>query len=161
LNREEDPLWDAPTRTLVGYSGLRLEPLAYLMDNPTTMMLLSRTNAKVGTLKINIIPVDNNGLEIKEETPDDPFDFIGMNVGFKVIIEQACGLPENHNLDPYVEYEWVQEKKIIRTNTMFIESTSNPNFNFSYTHNISYLQKEDIEYFMSENVIQQYYIDIL
>jgi hypothetical protein len=152
LKREEDPLWDEPARTLVGYSALRLEPLAYLMDNPTTMLLLSRNNTKVGTLKINIIPVDSNGQEIKEDTPDDPFDFIGMNVGFKVLIEEASGLPDNHNQDPYVEYEWVQEKKIIRTNTVFMDSTSNPVFNFSYTHNISYLQKEDIEYFLIENV---------
>lgn len=77
--------------------------LVYLMDNPAVLTIYGQ-NGSIGTLKVNLIPTDqtgtiNIGQDIDNEKADeyqndenlieDPYDIVGRDVYFKVVIEAA------------------------------------------------------------------------
>ena len=70
----DDPFVDAPQPLLIGQCYYKLEPLAYLIDNPATLSLIGTTSQVNRKLEVNITPVDIDGQnEIPEELlPDDP-----------------------------------------------------------------------------------------
>jgi hypothetical protein len=61
---------------LIGQGYYKLEPLAYLIDNPATISIIGTTSAINGKLEVNIIPVDQNGdPDISEDLlPESPMD---------------------------------------------------------------------------------------
>ena len=63
ISKEEDPLWDEPTHSLLGYAFYKLEPVSYLMSNPSSISIISPVGDIVGQLDVDIIPHDEEGNE--------------------------------------------------------------------------------------------------
>ena len=61
LPKEEDPLYDKPQQSLLGYSFFKLEPLAYLMNNSLSIPIISVDGNNQGSLTVDVIPVDEKG----------------------------------------------------------------------------------------------------
>lgn len=59
---------------LIGQAFYKLEPLAFIIDNPVTISIISPTSQVIGKLDINIVPVDQYGeSDIPEDLiPDSP-----------------------------------------------------------------------------------------
>ena len=77
IEMHDNPFIDTPEPTLIGEGYYRLEPLAYLIDNPVVINLIGTTFKVHGQLDVNILPVDQNGQELSDELiPDDPEDLI-------------------------------------------------------------------------------------
>jgi hypothetical protein len=76
LETGDDPFVDAPQPLLIGQCYYKLEPLAYLIDNPAILSLIGTTSQVNGKLELNLIPVDTDGEnEVPEDMlPDDPQD---------------------------------------------------------------------------------------
>ncbi len=76
VDPSEDPFCDDPQPVLIGQGYLKLEPLAYILDNPFSVTLFGSTHKKNGKLEINILPVDENGHDEypEDNITDDPKD---------------------------------------------------------------------------------------
>ena len=57
----ENPFIDEHEPTIIGEGYYVMEPLAYLIDNPTTLNLIGTNYESIGSLIVNVIPVDANG----------------------------------------------------------------------------------------------------
>lgn len=60
----DDPFYDMPEPQLIGMGYYKLEPLAYLMDNPYELQIVTPkddTMVNNGKLEVNIIPTDESG----------------------------------------------------------------------------------------------------
>ncbi len=108
LSKEEDPLWDEHKPHLLGYAFYKLEPLAYLINNPSTCSIVSSNGECNGTLTVDIIPFDDDGNEF-DDVPDDINELVGITVNFKVEIKEANELPDNFCRGVYVEYTSVND----------------------------------------------------
>jgi len=151
LVKEEDPLWDEPKRTVLGYSFYSLEPLAYLMNNEWTSSIISGDQV-VGYLVTDIIPVEDGELiRDNDNPPDDPYELVGNPLNFAVYIKEAKDLPENFCKDVQIEYESFYDKGLNRT-TLLSEKTTCPMFEEYFHHNINYIQKEDIDHLIKERL---------
>lgn len=76
---KDDPFYDQPQHQLIGQGYYKLEPLAYLIDNPFEIILVGSTENTVGKLEVNIIPTDESGWrdppdEIVTDDPDNLID---------------------------------------------------------------------------------------
>ena len=103
LPKEEDPLYDKPQQSLLGYAFFKLEPLAYLMNNCIGIPIISVNGENEGSIIVDVIPVDENGNTF-EEIPEDPNDLIGENFKFIVEIKEVKDLPEYFCKGLQVEY---------------------------------------------------------
>ena len=108
VNPEDDPFIDDPEPILLGQGYYKLEPLAYIIDNPATVSIIGTTSEVQGKLEINIIPVDTDGIgEYPEELiSDEPMDLIGNRLDFIVEISKATDLPPDFCRDVYCEYRF-------------------------------------------------------
>lgn len=68
LDPSEDPFVDFVEPLLIGQGYYKLEPLAYIIDNPAKISIIGTTSSVNGKLEVNIIPVDTNG---EDEFPED------------------------------------------------------------------------------------------
>jgi hypothetical protein len=150
LKNDEDPLWDEPKPTILGYTFYKLEPLAYLMNNPTTSSIISCNGQCLGSLVTDIIPVDDDG-NMFEEIPDEPYELIGQPLNFKINIKEAKDLPENFCRDVLVEYTSFYDNIVHRTKVVK-DKNKNPVFDEFFEHRIEYLTKDDIDLLLKEKV---------
>ena len=110
MAKEDDPFWDPPEPRLIGQGFLKIQALAYLMDNPSDLTLVGE-NFQSGNLNVNLIPTDDTGTrnlsdDIEdglEPAVDDPTELQGKRFDFRVVIDGAK-LPENLCKDTFVEY---------------------------------------------------------
>ena len=58
ITKEEDPLWDEPTHSLLGYAFYKCEPICYLISNPSSISIISPDSKIMGQLDVDIIPHD-------------------------------------------------------------------------------------------------------
>lgn len=151
LKNEDDPIWDEPKPTLLGYTFYKLEPLAYLMSNPTTSSVISPNGLQMGNLNIDIIPHDDDNNEY-EEIPEDPSELIGQPLNFRVYIKECRDLPENFCRGVQVEYTSFHDNVTYKTD-VFEEKSTNIEFEKSFEHHIEYLTRDDIEYITKEKVL--------
>jgi len=150
LKNDEDPLWDEPKPTILGYTFYKLEPLAYLMNNPTTSSIVSSNGHCLGSLVTDIIPVDDDG-NIFEEIPEEPYELIGQPLNFKINIKEAKDLPENFSRDIQVEYTSFYDN-IVHKTKVIAEKNKNPVFEEFFEHRIEYLTKDDIDLLIKEKL---------
>jgi kinesin family member 13 len=155
LKNEDDPIWDEPKPTLLGYTFYKLEPLAYLMSNPTTSSIISPNGLQMGSLNIDIIPHDDDNNEY-EEIPEDPSELIGQPLNFRVYIKEGKDLPENFCRGVQVEYTSFHDNVTYKTD-VFEEKSTNIEFEKNFEHHIEYLTRDDIEYITKEKVRQNIY----
>jgi hypothetical protein len=138
MEGEDDPFWDPPQPQMIGLGYYKLEPLAYLIDNPHTVSLIgSDQKGLVGKLEVNILPTDETGWD---EPPEDlipylPADLIGKRIDFAVIIERSIDLPDNFCRDVYCEYTFFLDDQVYSTPVIPGKRTS-PVFDYRYHHNL-------------------------
>ena len=150
LTKDEDPLWDEHKPHLVGYAFYKLEPLAYLINNPSTCNIVSSNGECNGSLTVDILPYDDDGNEF-EDVPDDINDLVGIPVNFKVYIKEAAELPDNFCRGTFIEYTSMMDNFVYKSKVVE-EKTRNPVFDDYIEHKIDYLTKDDIDYLLKEKV---------
>ena len=72
----ESPFSDAAEPMLIGEGFYKLDGLANLIDNPSTVCLMGKTFKIHGKLEVNILPVNFDGSEDLEFIPDEPNDLV-------------------------------------------------------------------------------------
>ena len=150
LKREDDPLWDDPKPTLLGYGFYKLEPLAYLMANETQSLILSPNGLSMGSITVDVIPYDDDENEF-EDIPDDPSELISQPLNFKVYIKECRDLPQNFCRGVQVEYSAFHDNMTYKTKV--IEGKNrNPVFEETFEHHIEYLSRDDIDFMVKEMV---------
>ena len=137
----------------MGYAFYKLEPLAYLMNNPSTISIISPTGNVMGQLDVDIIPHDENDNEY-DEVPESPSELIGQSLTFKVVINKAKNLTPNFCRNLKVEYQTFYDRQINYTK-LYNENDSNlTEFKIGeeFEHKIDYLTKEDVEFLEKEKL---------
>jgi hypothetical protein len=158
ISKEEDPLWDEPTHSLLGYAFYKLEPVAYLMSNPSSISIISPVGDVVGQLDVDIIPHDENGLEY-DEVPESPTELIGQSLCFKVSLINAKNLPVNFCRNLKIEYQTFYDRQV-NTTKLYNENDSNlTEFKIGeeFEHKIDYLTKEDVDFLEKEKICFKVY----
>lgn len=150
MKKEDDPLWDEPKPTLLGYGFYKLEPIAYLMSNPAKISIISQIGTCVGQLTCDVIAHDDDDNEY-DEVPSDPYDLVGQPLNFTVYVKEAVDVPENFCKNIQVEYNCFVDNLTHKTKEIE-EKTKNPVFEERFEHRIEYLTKEDIDYLINEKV---------
>jgi kinesin family member 13 len=150
LKREDDPLWDDPKQTLLGYGFYKLEPLAYLMANETQSLILSPNGMSMGSIVVDVIPHDDDENEF-EDIPDDPSELISQPLNFKVYIKECSNLPDNFCRGVQVEYTSFHDNMTYKTK-MIDGKIKNPVFEEYFEHHIEYLSRDDIDFMIKEMV---------
>ena len=157
LKKEEDPLFDYPKQILLGYAFYKLEPLIYLMNNQSTIPIISINGEINGYIIIDLIPHDING-NLFEEIYENPFDLIGNNLYFTVYIKEIFDLPDFFNKGIQVEYTSFSDNNIYKSKIYENESkNSNVVIEEKFEHSIEYLSKEDIEFLLSDKICFKIY----
>jgi hypothetical protein len=84
-----------------------LEGLAYLLDNPRDIPIVSTSNKIVGKVFVNIVPCEEDGNEDLDEDslPDDPKDLLNTEIFLKVKISHIENLPEDFCRNIFCEYK--------------------------------------------------------
>ena len=157
LPKEEDPLFDKPQQSLLGYAFYKLEPLAYLMSNCTNIPIISVNGEVEGTITIDVVPVDEEGKEF-EEIPDNPMDLVGENLQFYVHIKEIKDLPENFCKGVQVEYTSFNDNQNYKTK-IYNEDGKENSFviDEKFEHKISYLNEEDIDFLTKDKICFKIY----
>jgi kinesin family protein 13 len=150
LSKEDDPLWDEHKPFLLGYAFYKLEPLAFLINNPSTCNIISSNGECNGTITLDIIPHDEDGNEF-DDVPDDVNELVGTPIHLKVYIGEANDLPENFCRNTFVEYTSLDDH-LTYSSKIVEEKTRNPSFEDTLEHKIDFLTKDDIDFFIKEKV---------
>ena len=164
IKKEDDPLWDEGKPILLGYAFYRLEPVAYLMSNRSTVPIISPEGDIMGTIDIDVIPHDDKGNEF-DEIPELPSELIGHKLTYKVKIIYIQNIPKNFSANLKVEYKTFYDHSISSTKTYnqkaefnkCINEKNNIVINEEFEHKIDFLTKEDIEYLENENMCLKIY----
>lgn len=146
---EEDAFFDEPEPQLIGQGYYKLQPLAYVIDNPHTVQLISSGEkaAKNGKLEMNIMPTDESGWgEFPDERiPLEPEDMVGERLDFAVVISKAIDLPENFCKDVYCEYSFFLDDQPYQT-PMIPGKHQNPVFEYRYHHTVQSVSENLVRY---------------
>ena len=158
ITKEDDPLWDEPTHSLMGYAFYKLEPVAYLMSNPSSISIISPIGNVMGQLEVDIIPHDENDMEY-DEVPESPSELIGQSLCFKVAIISAKNLQVNFCRNLKIEYQTFYDRQVNYTK-LYNENDSNlTEFKIGeeFEHKIDYLTKEDVDFLEKEKICFKVY----
>ena len=153
MDLEEEPFVDNPEPILLEQGFYKLEPLAYIIDNPSVISIIGRTSEVAGKLEANIIPVDTNGIdEYPEELiSDEPMDLVGNRLDFIVEITKAFELPEDFCKDVMCEYSfYLDEQKY--TTTKVLGKNSSPLFDYRKHHIMEYCSENFVNYLLNDTI---------
>ena len=153
FTNEDDPLWDEPTHSLLGYAFYKLEPVAYLMSNPSTISIISPIGNVMGQLEVDIIPHDENDMEY-DEVPESPSELIGQSLCFKVVIISAKNLPANFCRNLKIEYQTFYDRQVNYTKLYNETDSKLTEFKIGeeFEHKIDYLTKEDVDFLEKDKI---------
>ena len=157
LPKEEDPLYDKPKQSLLGYAFYKLEPLAYLMNNCTSIPIISVNGVSEGSIVIDVVPVNEKG-ELFEEIPEKPKDLIGYNLKYYVHIKEVKDLPELFCEGVQIEYTSFADNYNYKTK-IYNEKGEETSFiiDEKFEHNIGFLTEEDINFFLKDKICFKIY----
>ena len=157
LPKEEDPLFDSPKQSLLGYAFYKLEPLAYLMNNCTNIPIISVNGDTEGSIVIDVVPINEKG-ELYEEIPENPMDLVGQNLKYYVHIKEVKDLPELFCEEVQVEYTSFTDNYNYRTKVYNEEGKENSFLiDEKFEHNIGFLTEEDINFFLKDKICFKIY----
>ena len=157
LSKENDPLYDIPKQSLLGYAFYKLEPLAYLMNNCTSIPIISVTGSTEGSIVIDVVPINDKG-ELYEEIPENPMDLVGKNFKYYVHIKEVKDLPEQFCMNFQVEYISFTDNNNYKTKIYNEEGRENSFLiDEKFEHNISFLTEEDINFFLKDKICFKIY----
>ncbi|KAI6176971.1 Kinesin-like protein [Aphelenchoides bicaudatus] len=101
VTKDKDPFVESPESSIdVGTVTVFLRSLAYLVEQDEQYPILDVQGTETGQLSVALTPCNSNGKEILGEFVDDPKELIGKNLGFKVKILAATGLPRRLDEKP-------------------------------------------------------------
>ena len=158
ITKDDDPLWDEPAHSLLGYAFYKLEPIVYLMSNPSSISIISPNGNVMGQLDVDIIPHDENDNEY-DEVPESPSELIGQSLCFKVSIIGVKNLPPFFCRNLKVEYRTFYDRQVNYTK-LYNENDSNlTEFKIGeeIEHKIDYLTKEDVDFLEKEKLCFKVY----
>ena len=157
LSKEEDPLYDIPKQSLLGYAFYKLEPLAYLMNNCTNIPIISVNGDTEGSIVIDVVPINEKG-ELYEEIPEKPSDLIGRNYKYYVHIKEVKDLPEHFCEGVQVEYTSFTDNYNYKTKVYNKDGKENSFIiDEKFEHNIGFLTEEDINFFLKDKICFKIY----
>ncbi len=154
IAKDDDPFWDEPDESLLGYAFYKLEPVAYLMSNNNELSIINPYNGKfMGLIEVDIVPHDDKNNEF-DEVPESPYELVGQSLLYKVIIHNVKNLPNNFCKNLRIEYQSFYDKSINYTKIYNQNENKKTEFTIEeeFDHKIDYLTKEDIEFLEKENV---------
>ncbi|OMJ71487.1 hypothetical protein SteCoe_30293 [Stentor coeruleus] len=124
---DEDPLWDPPEENLIGKGYYSLKPLGLLFDNPFDILIISAWGGDSGYLRMNIVPIDEDG-QLIDEGPDTHDELVNQLINFRVEIYEARNLPQTHSNNVYCEFHFPGLG--IRRTSIFPGFSEQPVFNW-------------------------------
>ena len=157
LSKEDDPLYDTPKQSLLGYAFYKLEPLAYLMNNCTNIPIISVNGDTEGSIVIDVVPLNDKG-ELYEEIPEKPTDLVGKNYKYYVHIKEVKDLPDHFCEGVQVEYTSFTDNYNYKTK-IYNEDGKENSFiiDEKFEHNIPFLTEEDINFFLKDKICFKIY----
>ena len=157
IQKEEDPLYDTPHKSLLGYAFYKLEPVAFLMNNCSSIPIIAVNGDLQGTIVIDVVPTNKEGKEFKD-IPKDPNELIGQNLNFYVHIKECNDLPENFCKSLQVEYNSFIDNNNYKTK-IYNEEGDKKSFTIDekFQHEISYMTQEDISYLRNDKICFKIY----
>ena len=157
IQKEEDPLYDNPHKSLLGYAFYKLEPLAFLMNNNSSIPIIAVNGDLQGTIIIDVVPTDKEGKEFKD-IPKDPNELIGQNLNIYVHIKECNDLPENFCKSLQVEYNSFIDNNNYKTK-IYNEEGDKRSFTIDekFQHEINYITEEDISYLRNDKICFKIY----
>uniref|UniRef100_A0A1I8A2J7 Kinesin-like protein n=1 Tax=Steinernema glaseri TaxID=37863 RepID=A0A1I8A2J7_9BILA len=94
MSSDRDPFYEPPeAEVIVGYVNVYLQSLAYMIELEDTFRIFDFQDSDMGQLSIAIVPCTVSGKDIKGDFVQEPNEMVGKNIGFKVKILAATGLP--------------------------------------------------------------------
>ncbi|KAH7700395.1 hypothetical protein AAVH_32485, partial [Aphelenchoides avenae] len=94
LPRERDPFYEPPDSSVViGTATVFLQSLAYMVELDEQVPITDIHGSETGQLSVAMRPCSASGKEILGEFVENPRELVGKNLGFKVMILSALGLP--------------------------------------------------------------------
>ena len=152
LTKEDDPLYDVPKQSLLGYAFYKLEPLAYLMNNCTNIPIISVNGDTAGSIVIDVVPINEKG-ELYVEIPESPKDLVGHNLKYYVHIKEVKDLPEHFCQNLQVEYTSFADNYNYKTKIYNGEGKEcSFEIDEKYEYNINFLTEEDINFFLKDKI---------
>ena len=157
LPNEEDPLYDTPNKSLLGYAFYKLEPLSFLMNNCTSIPIIAFNGELQGTITIDVVPTDKEG-HLFKDIPKDPNELIGQSLNFYVHIKECNDLPENFCKCLQVEYTSFIDNNNYKTKE-YNEEGKNNSFTIDekFEHEMNYMTEEDITYLRNDKICFKIY----
>ena len=157
IQKEEDPLYDNPHKSLLGYAFYKLEPVAFLMNNCTAIPIIAVNGDLQGTIVIDVIPTNKEGKEFKD-IPKDPNELKGQNLNFYIHIKECNDLPDNFCKCLQVEYNSFIDNINYKTK-IYNEEGDKRSFTIDekFQHEINYMSEEDISYLRNDKICFKIY----
>ena len=157
IPNEEDPLYDTPNKSLLGYAFYKLEPLSFLMNNCTSIPIIAVNGDLQGTIVIDVVPTDREG-NLFKDIPKDPNELIGQSLNFYVHIKECNDLPENFCKCLQVEYTSFIDNNNYKTK-VYNEQGDKRSFPIDekFQHEMNYMTEEDISYLRNDKICFKIY----
>lgn len=153
--QEEDPLFDEPKQSLVGYSFLSLQSFAYFYPHSITIPIFSAANGhKNGEIAVTMNPLDEEGKLIRKAVADPANQLLGKFLKAQIIFKKLKDLDKNYWKDFQLEYYAFNEKHKTSSQVIKKEVASREVvLDIAMNHEIDFIQKDTIDYLMNEKLI--------
>mmetsp|Transcript_2220 Transcript_2220/g.3339 ORF Transcript_2220/g.3339 Transcript_2220/m.3339 type:complete len:344 (+) Transcript_2220:2255-3286(+) len=150
---EHDPFNEKQEAILLGQAFYLLEGLAYLLDDPRKMPIVSPNNQIVGHLHMNIVPCLEDGNEDipEDDLPEQPEDLKDQPLYFKVKISELTNLSENFGSNLHCEYKFYLDEEPCKTNVV-TEKASKIDVAYEYIHHIDCVTDYLLKYLQDEKL---------
>lgn len=166
-DKSQDPFWDPAEPVLIGNSYLKLQNMAYVMENDQKIKILNTAGAgneaQQGILEPAYWPVTAQGMQCDDEDfpedlqIEDAQELLNKELYFRVDIKKATGLPAELCKDCYVVYKFKHEPdKEYRTQDC-IGKKPNPEWNYSKQHHIDLISEYHLDYFKDGHIVFKTY----
>ena len=163
LEKEKDPFYDPMECQQVGQGFLKLMSLAYLLDNPTELILVGDAG-EAGKLQVSLIPCTDDGEDLDidcmsdDEIPEDPRDLVDKPLYFAIAIDGA-ELPITCCNDVFARYNLLQsDGTTCEYNTKKIGGKNqNPSFKYRKLHNFNPVTESTLSYLLNYNLAIEVY----
>ncbi|KAH9515666.1 Kinesin-like protein kif28p [Bulinus truncatus] len=151
IPKEKDPFWEPTEDALIGTANVFLQSLSYALEFDDELSITDHKGQEEGKLKINIIPCEENGMALDENSfVEDPTELLGKPFYFKIIIKTAELYKSRYNLGIKIKYKLLNDKDF--TETKLMTGTNTPNFNHSRVVHIENLKSEHLEFFETHSI---------
>ena len=158
LSKQNDPLYDEVTPVILGYAFYKLEPCAYLMNNLSEIEIVSLNGDVVGSIIVDVIPLDNEGVPY-EEIPAKADDLIGESLNFEVYVKECRNLPEDFCKNLQVEYTSFHNGMVYKTKMYNCNNNKDVNVSIEerFKEQIGFITKDDIDLLINDTLCFRVY----